>query len=216
VTGWTVREGWTAAALAGVAVVAWGIVLAQPVGMGAGLVVFVVAWTAMMAAMMLPSVLPLVLLYRRGASPGRTALLVMGYLAVWGAAGVPAWIAQELVPMTASPIALGVAGLYQLTPAKQACLVKCRAPADFLMQHWGRGPLRMGAAHGAWCLGCCWALMAVLVIVGMMGLAWVIGLAAVVAVEKLTRRGVYFSRVTGVILLAAAVIQAIQGFKGGM
>jgi len=114
------------------------------------------------------------------------------------------------VPMAAAPVALAVAGVYQLTPAKQACLRKCRGPADFLMQHWGRGPLRLGLAHGVWCLGCCWALMAVLVIVGMMGLWWVVGLAAIVALEKLTRRGVLVSRVTGVVLLGAAIMEGVR------
>jgi predicted metal-binding membrane protein len=109
-----------------------------------------------------------------------------------------------------SVIALAAAGLYQLTPLKTACLEHCRSPADFLMQRWGRGPFRLGIEHGAWCLGCCWALMGVLVLVGMMGLAWVVGIAALVAVEKLAPRGLVWSRVTGVALLLAAVYLGVK------
>lgn len=178
--------------------------------MGLGLLAFVAAWTIMMAAMMLPSAAPFVLLYRRGASSSDTAVLVAGYLAVWAAAGVPAYIAVESLPMTLSPVALALAGIYQLTPLKTSCLRRCRSPADFLIQRWGRGALRLGLEHGAWCLGCCWALMAVLVLVGMMGLAWVVGLAAVVAVEKLSRHGLLLSRLAGVAFLAAAIIEVVS------
>jgi predicted metal-binding membrane protein len=163
----------------------------------------------MMAAMMLPSAAPLILLYRRGASARDAALLATGYLAIWAVAGVPAYLAQEMLPMSVAPLALAVAGIYQLTPAKQACLQKCRTPADFLMQRWGRGALRLGLEHGAWCLGCCWALMAVLVLVGMMGPIWVVGLAALVALEKLTAHGVMLSRIAGVILIVAAIVQGV-------
>jgi predicted metal-binding membrane protein len=136
-------------------------------------------------------------------------MLGAGYLAVWAAAGIPAYLAQELLPMSLAPLALAVAGIYQLTPAKQACLRKCRTPADFLMQRWGRGALRLGLEHGAWCLGCCWALMAVLVVVGMMGLEWVVGLGVLVALEKLTAHGVILSRVAGVAMLVAAIFQGV-------
>jgi predicted metal-binding membrane protein len=109
-----------------------------------------------------------------------------------------------------SVVALAAAGLYQLTPLKTACLKHCRTPADFLMQRWGRGPFRLGLEHGAWCLGCCWALMAVLVLVGMMGLAWVVGIAVLVAAEKIAPRGLVWARVSGVALLVAAVYQGIR------
>ena len=173
---------------------------------------FVAAWTIMMAAMMLPSAAPLVLLYGRGAPARATLLLVLGYLAVWAAAGIPAYIGSELMPMSWSPLVLAAAGVYQLTPAKESCLRKCRSPADFLMQHWGgdRSALRLGVEHGLWCLACCWALMAVLVLVGMMGVRWVIGLSILVAVEKLTTRGVAVSRLTGAALLVAAIIQGVR------
>lgn len=164
----------------------------------------------MMVAMMLPSAAPLVLLYRRTARAGETALLTAGYLLVWAVAGVPAFLAHELLPMTVGPVALGAAGIYQLTPLKTACLTKCRSPADFLVQRWGRHALQLGLEHGVWCLGCCWALMAILVIVGSMGLTWVVAVAALVALEKLSRHGIIWSRLIGVALLIAAI------FHGGM
>jgi predicted metal-binding membrane protein len=201
---------WTTGALLSGIALSWLIVLVAPGGMGVGPVVFVAAWTVMMAAMMLPSAAPLVLLYRRGASTSHTAALVAGYLAVWAAAGVPAWLAQEFIPASLSPLALVTAGIYQFMPIKESCLRKCRTPADFLIQRWGRGAFRIGLEHGAWCLGCCWALMAVLVVVGMMGLAWVIGLTALVALEKVSSRGVLVSRMAGVAFLVAAIIRGIR------
>jgi predicted metal-binding membrane protein len=198
------------AALLVVIALAWLFVLLAPGGMAMSPVVFVATWTIMMTAMMLPSAAPLVLLYRRGASSRDTALLIAGYLTVWAAAGVPAYFAAMYLPMTLSPIALATAGIYQLTPLKSSCLKQCRSPADFLVQRWGRGALRLGLEHGMWCFGCCWALMAVLVLVGMMGLAWVVGLAAVVAIEKLSPRGVLLSRMTGVAFLVAAIIQGVR------
>jgi predicted metal-binding membrane protein len=175
-----------------------------------GPAMFVAAWTVMMIAMMLPSVAPLVLLYRRGASATGTALLVLGYLLVWAAAGLPAYIGSEFMPMAWAPFVLVVAGIYQFTPAKQACLTKCRTPIDFMMSHWGRSAFRLGVEHGLWCLGCCWTLMAVLVLVGMMGMSWVVGLTIVVALEKLTSRGVLLSRLTGAALLGLAIIQGVR------
>jgi predicted metal-binding membrane protein len=203
------RRGFTAVLAAAIAL-AWLAVVFGPDGMEMGLLAFVAAWTVMMAAMMLPSAAPLVLLYRLGASTYGTTLLIAGYVAVWGAAGLPAYLAHELVPMSVSPLILAVAGLYQFTPFKSSCLRQCRTPADFLVQRWGRGPFRLGVEHGLWCLGCCWALMAVLVLVGMMGLAWVVALAGIVAVEKISRHGILFSRLTGAAFLAAAIYQGIR------
>ena len=206
----TKPERRTTAALLLAIGVCWLIVVLAPGGMGIGPVVFVAAWTVMMAAMMLPSAAPLVLLYRRGASARDTVSLIAGYLAVWAAAGVPAYIALALLPMSLSPMALAVAGIYQLTPLKESCLKRCRTPADFLMARWGHGALRLGLEHGAWCLGCCWALMAVLVLVGMMGLAWVVGLAALVALEKLSPGGVLVSRLAGVAMLVTSLILVVS------
>jgi predicted metal-binding membrane protein len=204
------ERGSTFLLLAAIAVVWLFVVFVPGGGMNIGLVEFVAAWTVMMAAMMLPSAAPLVLLYRRGASARATVLLVAGYLGVWAVAGVPAYLAMKFLPMTISPIALGLAGIYQLTPLKTACLRQCRTPADFLVQRWGRGALRLGLEHGTWCLGCCWALMLVLVVVGMMGLVWVVGLAALVALEKLSARGVLLSRLAGVAFVVAAILEVIR------
>jgi predicted metal-binding membrane protein len=204
----------TTGALVLASALAWGFVLFGPDGMGAGPVTFVAAWGAMMAAMMLPSAAPLVLLYSRGGPARATAALTAGYLLVWTLAGVPAYVAHELLPMAVGPVALAAAGVYQLTPLKTVCLKGCRTPGDFLVQRWDRSAIRLGIEHGAWCLGCCWALMAVLVLVGSMGLLWVVGVAALVAVEKLNRHGVAFARLTGVALLIAALIKGVMLWNG--
>lgn len=200
----------TAATLAVVVGIAWLVTFATTGHMVMGPVTFVAMWTVMMAAMMLPSAAPLVLIYRSSASAQATSLLVAGYLAIWAAAGIPAYIGSERLPMAWAPFVLVVAGVYQFTPAKQACLDKCRTPVDFLMTHWGRSAFRLGVEHGLWCLGCCWTLMAVLVLVGMMGVGWVVGLAIVVALEKLTSRGVLISRLTGVALLVLAIVRGMR------
>jgi predicted metal-binding membrane protein len=162
-----------------------------------------------MVAVMLPSAAPLVLLYRRGATARATVALATGYLLVWAATGLPVWVAMGVVPLWAGPAVLALAGAYQFTPFKAACLTRCRTPADFLVQRWGRSALRLGVEHGAWCVGCCWALMLVLVLAGMMGLAWVAGVTAIVALEKLHPRGQTLSRWTGALLLAGAVVQGV-------
>jgi predicted metal-binding membrane protein len=168
---------------------------------------FLAAWALMMAAMMLPSAAPFILLYRRNATALTVGLLTVGYLTVWTLAGIPAYLVALKLPIRLAPLVLAIAGIYQLTPFKYACLSKCRSPADFLIQRWGRNAFRLGFEHGLWCLGCCWALMLVLVLVGSMGMAWVVGLAALVAVEKLTKHGVAWSRVTGVAFLIFAFVK---------
>jgi predicted metal-binding membrane protein len=198
-----------AACLAAAAGLAWVATFGMANRMTVGLAAFVSAWTIMMAAMMLPSVSPLVLLYARNASARSTTLLVAGYLCIWAAAAAPARLGGALMPAAWSPFVLALAGLYQFTPAKRSCLAKCRSPADFLMQHWGRSPLRLGIEHGLWCLGCCWALMAVLVLVGMMSLSWVVGLAVLVALEKLAPRGDRVAHLTGAAFLLLAIIQEV-------
>lgn len=195
-------------------VLAWAFVLYGPTGMGAGLLAFMVPWTVMMAAMMLPSAAPLVLLYGRTATMATMTALIAGYLLVWSLAGVPLYFADLLLPSSAAPFALAIAGVYQLSPLKSACLEDCRSPTDFLVQRWGASALRLGVEHGAWCLGCCWALMVVLVLIGSMGLAWVLGITALVAIEKLTRRGVLWARLIGVALLIAALIQGVMPWTG--
>lgn len=175
---------------------------------------FVASWTLMMMAMMLPSAAPFILLYRKGASTPQTVRLIAGYILIWALAGLPAYFAMKDLPMSVGPGALALAGVYQLTPVKNACLRRCRSPADFLIQKWGTGAFRLGAEHGFWCFGCCWALMMVLVLVGAMGMAWVIGLAAVVAIEKLTRHGLVWARITGVAFIVTAIIMGVRLWSG--
>ena len=192
---------------------AWAATLALARGMagmagtmGLGLALFVPVWTLMMAAMMLPSVAPTASLYARTFRENRTVRtggLVAGYLAVWAAAGVPAyglaWLAGWLTgkhPSAAHIMAVAVfavCGIYQLSSLKDRCLAHCRSPLGLLL-HYGsyRGrsrDLRVGVHHGGFCLGCCWALMVILIAVGVMNVVAMIGLAALVLVEKAWRRG---------------------------
>lgn len=182
---------------------------------------FLVGWAAMMAVMMLPSAAPMIRLFRLVAAdaphPGaRTAVFVGGYLLVWSAVGVVVWTAGRAVEgftmsMGHVPVIAGtllVAGVYQLTPLKNVCLRACRTPMDFLVTHWypgTAGALRLGVAHGWYCLGCCWALMAVFVFVGAMAPAWVVAVAALVFVEKVLPRGEAIGRGVGLGLVTAAL-----------
>jgi predicted metal-binding membrane protein len=183
-----------------------------------GVATFVVAWAVMMAAMMFPAAAPMLLLFRKVHSQRRaggrafvpTWVFAAGYLLVWTTVGAATWVLVQLASDLAgrldagdrgtwAPLALGavlvVAGLYQLTPLKRVCLDHCRSPLGFVMGHWRegyRGALRMGVVHGGYCLGCCWALFAVLVAAGVMSLAWMALLTLVVFAEKvlpLGRRG---------------------------
>lgn len=184
-----------------------------------------VMWWVMMAAMMLPTAAPMILLFaaieRRRTPCGPhvpTALFVTGYLLVWCIFGVFAVALQSAASAAAvvgadlavTPAALAggllvAAGLYQLTPIKQTCLRQCRDPARFLAAYWrpGRaGALRMGLAHGGYCLGCCWFLMLLLFVGGVMNLAWIGGLALFVLMEKLVSAGHRLSQAAGVTLIA--------------
>ena len=190
--------------------------------MGLGLAAFVPIWTLMMAAMMLPSVTPVATLYARTVQGNRTARiagLVAGYLAVWALAGLPAyglaWLAGWLAgrhPSAAQGAAVAVfalCGAYQLSPLKDRCLAHCRSPLGLLL-HYGsyRGrlrDLRVGVHHGGYCLGCCWALMLILVAVGVMNVAAMVGLAALVLTEKTWRRGPAAGRLAGVAALGLAM-----------
>jgi predicted metal-binding membrane protein len=194
------------------AAAAWGLLLAMRDEMPMGFGLWIGAWTAMMAAMMLPSTSPLVLLYARQSRAASSALLTTGYIAVWAAVGLAAYTIDMRLPDPSHGVVGAVligAGLYQLTPLKTACLTRCRNPADFLVTHWRRGTvgaLRLGVEHGAYCVGCCWALMGVLVIAGSMGLAWVVAIALVVAGEKLLPAGQLLGRLGGVGLLIAGIV----------
>ena len=189
---------------------------------------FVVGWGVMMTAMMLPSALPMISLYgavRRGAgeAPARgvpVAAFTAVYLVVWAASGVPVYLAHSLL-MTLPGSALGygvaaillAAGAFQFSPLKQVCLRACRSPLGFLLGHWRadrRGSLALGWSHALYCLGCCWALMLVLVAAGAMGLPWVFLIAAVVAAEKLLPGGEWFARAAGGALLLLGVTVAFR------
>jgi predicted metal-binding membrane protein len=195
-------------------------------------------WSIMMVAMMLPAAAPIVLLHRRTAPQGRaeatppppTALLVLGYAIVWTAFASLAtglqWLLSEAGLLTASDalsdkgaagVVLIVAGLYQLTPFKQTCLRLCRSPMAFLMRHYRPGAasaLRMGLAHGLYCLGCCWAAMALLFVGGVMNLVWVADLAIFVLVEKTLPFARAFSAVAGVTATAVGLYWLMSGLFG--
>ena len=201
--------------LAGVAGASWVLLFAMgdEMPMGAGL--WLGAWTVMMAAMMLPSAAPLVLLYGRRSDTLASTLLMAGYLLTWAFVGLAAYAVDMRLPDPGNGVVAAVliaAGIYQFTPLKSACLRRCRSPVDFLVTHWqaGRlGALRIGLEHGAYCVGCCWALMAVLVVAGAMGLVWVVAIAAAVAVEKLLPGGRWLGRVGGIALLVAGIVVAL-------
>ena len=206
------------AALIALAFVGWTVTDERMHGMDAGpgtdlgtLGFYVTAWVVMMAAMMFPSIWPMVVIYRRvhegrrergrGAPAGATAIFVSGYLITWTAGGLLGYAIFEAArslsidavswdrggPYLAGGVILAAA-VYQLTPLKDVCLSKCRNPLSFVLTSWqpGRlGALRMGVEHGAWCVGCCWALMAALFALGVMSLGWMVFIAALIATEKL-------------------------------
>ncbi|MEO5974748.1 MAG: DUF2182 domain-containing protein [Ilumatobacteraceae bacterium] len=176
---------------------------------GIGIIGFVAGWTVMMVAMMLPSAMPFILLYRRGATPLATTELAAGYLAIWSLVGIAAWVLDDKAMDVPVPLVLLMAGLYQLTPVKNACLRRCRTPADFLVERWRSNAFMLGVDHGRYCLGCCWALMAVLVVAGMMGIVWVVAIAAIVALEKLSSRGTGLARWIGAALIGLAIWNAL-------
>jgi predicted metal-binding membrane protein len=200
--------------LAAVAGASWIFLLAMgnDMPMNAGL--WIGAWTVMMAAMMLPSAAPLVLLYGGRTNTVDSTLLMAGYLFVWAAVGLAAYAVDMRVMDPPDGVIAGVliaAGIYQFTPLKNGCLQRCRRPADFLVTHWhggGVGAVRIGVEHGAYCVGCCWTLMAVLVLVGAMALVWVAVIALAVAAEKLLPRGEALARVVGVALVTGGILIA--------
>jgi predicted metal-binding membrane protein len=186
-------------------------------------------WAVMMVAMMLPSAAPMVLglaaILRPRLRPARAhaqaALFVAAYLAVWVAFGALATAAQwglQRTALSASPplggTLLVVAGLYQWTPLKNACLSHCRSPFGFFLAHWregGWGALAMGARHGVYCAGCCWLLMALMLLAGAMNLLWMGTLAAFVLIEKAAPGGAWMGRVAGLLLAGWGVWLALGG-----
>jgi predicted metal-binding membrane protein len=189
---------------------------------------YVAGWAVMMAAMMLPSALPMIGLYsatqRPRTGPGgrivAVTLFTATYLGLWALTGVPIYLASvalgAISPRALAYVSAGmlvVAGLFQLSRFKQVCLRHCRSPLGFLLGHWHegwRGALAMGWAHAWYCLGCCWALMVVLVVAGAMGLPWVLLIAAIVAAEKLLPRGEWVARLTGIALILLGIVIAVR------
>lgn len=215
-----------AAAWAAVVAVARGMGV-MPGTMGLSFGAFTGVWALMTTAMMLPAIAPFAGLYTRTLTdnrPRRTAELAAGYLLVWAAASVPgyalAWLAGDLAasrPAAARVMAVaifGACGVYQLSPLKDRCLARCRSPLGFVLKYGSyQGPmrdLRVGINHGAFCLACCWALMAVLVAVGLMNLAAMVALAGVILAEKTWRGGPALSRIVGVAALILAVAVAFR------
>ena len=231
------------AILLGLAAIAWIVTGDRMAGMDAGpgtdpgtLGFYVTAWVVMMAAMMFPSIWPMVTMYSRiqegklargrDVPLGATAAFVGGYLLTWTTWGLSAYAAYE-IGSSVWPDALSwerggayfaggviiAAALYQLTPLKNACLKRCRSPMMFLMNAWrpGRiGALRMGIAHGAWCVGCCWGLMAALFALGVMSVGWMVFIAALIAAEKLLPWRALASYGIAALLLAMGLLVAFS------
>jgi predicted metal-binding membrane protein len=188
----------------------------------------VVMWWLMMLAMMLPSAAPAILLYGRvreirgdDSAVAPTWIFLGAYLAAWLLFSIAAASAQyaligpsmALDGAWATSGLMIVAGLYQLSPLKSSCLSQCRAPAQFLSRHWRsgtRGALRLGVIHGAYCVGCCWMLMALLFVGGVMNFAWIAGLTLIVGVEKLVPRGDLIGRVAGVALISWGIVRLVS------
>jgi predicted metal-binding membrane protein len=188
-------------------------------------------WLVMMVAMMVPSAAPMILAFTALPRQGRvgiSAVFAAGYLTCWAAFSLTATAAQwalaqagllaspmmiRATPTLAAALFVG-AGLYQFTPLKHACLGHCRSPLSFLVGHWrpGRaGAYRMGLDHGAYCVGCCWALMALLFAVGAMNLLWVAAIAAYVLAEKLLPAGFPIARAGAVAMIATGVFLLTRG-----
>ena len=232
----------TTAILLALAAVAWFLTWRQSAGMMAtdlSAPLFMSMWLTMMVAMMFPTVAPMVLAHRmvvlkRGEGNTPSVAFVAGYLSVWTVIGlvplagllsfqaVAPHLNSRLLEMGAGG-ALVLAGLYQFTPWKSFCIKGCRTPLGFLLSHdFGGGApaaFRAGISHGLYCLGCCWALMAVLVIVGLMNLAWMAVIAVVFVLEKNWRHGVGVSKVAGLAVLvlgiAVAVFPDLLGWLSG-
>jgi predicted metal-binding membrane protein len=232
------------AALFGLAAVAWWSTAERMRGMDDGpgtelgaLGWFLGVWIVMMAAMMFPSVSPTVALYARMVrrrAPVAPFLFAGGYLATWTVAGLLAYGAIELGrSLLGDELAwdgagrwvaggtLVAAAAYELTPIKDVCLTKCRSPLGFLLGAWrdGRwGALSMGARHGAWCVGCCWALMASLFALGVMSLAWMALVAVLIALEKTVPfgRAITYATAALLLVLGLALVAAPDAVPGLM
>lgn len=193
-----------------------------------------VSWGVMMAAMMLPSATPMILLYRtvsvrlaaNGEASASVALFASAYVALWVLTGVPVYFAYVAVAAASSrwtwfahatPYAVALvliaAGLYQLTDAKRVCLRYCESPLGFFMRRWKAGvaaTLRIALLHAGYCVGCCWALMVVLVAAGAMSIPWVLTITIIVFAEKVLPFGWRTARVAGVCLIVLGVAVAVR------
>jgi predicted metal-binding membrane protein len=228
------------ATLLALAAGAWLLTEARMAGMDAGpgtdpgtLAFFAISWVVMMAAMMFPSISPMVLVFasiqrrrrdRGGASVSRT-VFIAGYLLAWTAFGLAAYglyvgvrglsidvLAWDRAGRWVAVGVIAAAALYQLTPTKDACLRRCRGPLQFLTERWrdGRaGALRMGFEHGGWCVGCCWGLMATLFALGVMSLAWMVLVAGLIAIEKMLPKKAVANRLVTVVLVLLALAVAL-------
>jgi len=189
-------------------------------------------WAVMMVGMMAGSAAPVLLLFAasraKRAGPGVKSSVLMfglGYLAIWTGfsafAALAQWALHEAAmlssamaassPYVAGAILIG-AGAYQLTPFKGACLTHCRSPLGFLMTNWrggAIGALQMGLRHGTYCLGCCWALMCVLFVTGVMNLVWVAMLTGVVLIEKIGRTGTMVARLSGAVMMVVGILKIV-------
>ena len=187
-------------------------------------------WVIMMVGMMVPSAMPMALIYaaiarkaaRQGTTLAPTAFFVCGYIVIWSVFSVVATLAQwgldraallsPMMVVTSPGLGAGlliVAGLYQMTPMKDACLRHCRAPAHFISQRWkpgAFGAFRMGLEHGAYCLGCCWILMGLLFFGGVMSLLWIVGITAFVLLEKVLPFGRVGGRIAGVAMALGGTV----------
>jgi len=204
---------------------------------GVDLFLVLLMWTLMMAAMMLPSALPMLRTFaalgRRTTPPSarsNTLVFAAGYVAVWGGFSVLATLGQwgllevRLVSpmMEASSDWLGGllllgAGVYQLTPWKAACLTRCRSPMAFLLAEWRQGwsgALKMGWWHGLYCVGCCWALMLLLFVMGVMNLAWIVALSVLVLLEKRTTAKHWLPRASGTFFSIWGLFLLLQAGSG--
>jgi predicted metal-binding membrane protein len=195
-----------------------------------------VMWAVMMVAMMIPSAAPMILVFatisrqqRAGHRPfAPTGVFLLGYIALWSGFAAAATMAQWglhtvalLSPsmVSTSPLLGGAllvtAGVFQWSPLKYICLTRCRSPLGFLMAEWRegtKGGLSMGVRHGLFCLGCCWALMTLLLVLGVMNLLWIAALAGFVLIEKVAPAGQWVSRLTGVLLVGWGAWMSVGGW----
>jgi predicted metal-binding membrane protein len=207
-------------------------VLAMPMSSAwsvANWVAVFIMWAVMMAAMMLPSATPMVLCFAglnsRRNERARSLHFVAAYLVLWAVFGAAAtstqWALQAIglvSPMavsTSAPLSaalLLIAGIFQFSPLKHACLRACRSPLGFLMSDWWDGlwgAWRMGFRHGLYCLGCCWALMALLFVGGVMNILWIAALTALAAIEKLAPKGEWVAQILGCVMIGGGILRLV-------